>query len=248
MEDKLDKESNVYIFGRLFLQLVLNNFGIVNDDEEMYYGYNLRLFRDDLPYKFHNFIMKCLNITKEKRFKSIKDMEKSYKYITEEKISAEKENFKVKSLGSTNVGINKLKKALRARHIRKYEDENDFNEDMFLVLKDEKKEVTLLALGDGVSTANLGSGKEASSILRKNILEEFRENEHLIKDENNFREFCMKVVSKSNIDIIESVKTKIDLTKERPTGIMASTLILSMIIKNKFYYTSIGDSKIFIYS
>ena len=28
-------------------------------------------------------------------------------------------------------------------HIKKYEDENEFNEDMFLVMKDEKKEVTL---------------------------------------------------------------------------------------------------------
>ena len=37
---------------------------------------------------------------------------------------------------------------------------------MFLVMKDEKGNYPL-ALGDGVSTAKLGSGKEASSILRK---------------------------------------------------------------------------------
>ena len=58
VEGKLDEESNVYIFGKLLLQLILNNFGILSDDEEMYYGYNLRLFRGDLPYKFHNFIMR----------------------------------------------------------------------------------------------------------------------------------------------------------------------------------------------
>ena len=85
VEEKLGQESNVYIFGRIFLQLILNNFGILSDDEEMYYGYNLRLFRGDLPYKFHNFIMRCLNITKEKRFKSIKELEERYKYLIEEK-------------------------------------------------------------------------------------------------------------------------------------------------------------------
>lgn len=38
VEGKLDEESNVYIFGKLLLQLILNNFGILSDDEEMYYG------------------------------------------------------------------------------------------------------------------------------------------------------------------------------------------------------------------
>ena len=247
VEEKLGQESNVYIFGRLFLQLILNNFGIINDDEEMYYGYNLRLFRGDLPYKFHNFIMKCLNITKEKRFSSIKELEESYKYLIEEKYNVENTKLKVKSLGSTNVGVNKLKKALRDMHIKKYEDENQFNEDMFLVMKDEKREITLLALGDGVSTAKLGSGKEASSILRKNIIEAFKEKAPLLKDETSIKEFCSKVIAKSNIDIIESIKTKIDITKGTPSGIMATTLILAVIVKNKMYYTSIGDSRIFIY-
>ena len=248
VEEKLGQESNVYIFGRLFLQLILNNFGILSDDEEMYYGYNLRLFRGDLPYKFHNFIMKCLNITKEKRFKSIKELEESYKYLIEEKYNVENTKLKVKSLGSTNVGVNKLKKALRDMHIKKYEDENQFNEDMFLVMKDEKKEVTLLALGDGVSTAKLGSGKEASSILRKNIIEAFKEEASLLKDETSIKEFCSKVIVKSNIDIIESIKAKVDITKETPSGIMATTLILAVIVRNKMYYTSIGDSRLFIYS
>ena len=248
VEEKLGQESNVYIFGRLFLQLILNNFGILSDDEEMYYGSNLRLFRGDLPYKFHNFIMKCLNITKEKRFKSIKELEESYKYLIEEKYNVENTKLKVKSLGSTNVGVNKLKKALRDMHIKKYEDENQFNEDMFLVMKDEKREITLLALGDGVSTAKLGSGKEASSILRKNIIEAFKEKASLLKDEISIKEFCSKVIAKSNIDIIESIKTKVDITKETPSGIMATTLILAVIVRNKMYYTSIGDSRLFIYS
>lgn len=248
VEGKLDEESNVYIFGKLLLQLILNNFGILSDDEEMYYGYNLRLFRGDLPYKFHNFIMRCLNITKEKRFKSIKELEERYKYLIEERHNIEKAKLKVKSLGSTNVGVNKLKKALRDMHIKKYEDENEFNEDMFLVMKDEKKEVTLLALGDGVSTAKLGSGKEASSILRKNIIEAFKEKGSLLKDETNIKEFCSKVITKSNIDIIESIKTKVDIRKEPPSGIMASTLILAIVVGNRMYYTSIGDSRLFIYS
>ncbi|MCQ2969187.1 MAG: inactive serine/threonine-protein kinase VRK3, partial [Clostridium sp.] len=103
--EKFGEESNVYIFGRLFLQLILNSFGILSDDEEMYYGYNLRLFRADLPYKFHNFIMKCLNITKEKRLKSIKELEESYKYIIDKNNNIEKTKLKVKSLRSTNVGV-----------------------------------------------------------------------------------------------------------------------------------------------
>ena len=61
----------------------------------MYYGYNLRLFRGDLPYKFHNFIMRCLNITKEKRFKSIKELEERYKYLIEERHNIEKAKLKV---------------------------------------------------------------------------------------------------------------------------------------------------------
>ena len=82
---------------------------------------------------------------------------------------------------------------------------------MFLVMKDEKREITLLALGDGVSTAKLGSGKEASSILRKNIIEAFKEKASLLKDEISIKEFCSKVIAKSNIDIIESIKTKVDI-------------------------------------
>ena len=104
------------------------------------------------------------------------------------------------------------------------------------------------ALGDGVSTAKLGSGKEASSILRKNIIEAFKEKGSLLKDETNIKEFCSKVITKSNIDIIESIKTKVDIRKEPPSGIMASTLILAIVVGNRMYYTSIGDSRLFIYS
>lgn len=68
-------------------------------------------------------------------------MEERYKYLIEERHNIEKAKLKVKSLGSTNVGVNKLKKALRDMHIKKYEDENEFNEDMFLVMKDEKRKL-----------------------------------------------------------------------------------------------------------
>lgn len=92
VEGKLDEESNVYIFGKLLLQLILNNFGILSDDEEMYYGYNLRLFRGDLPYKFHNFIMRCLNITKEKDLNPLKNWRKDISISLKKDIILKRQN------------------------------------------------------------------------------------------------------------------------------------------------------------
>ena len=111
--------------------------------------------------------MKCLNITKEKRFSSIKELEESYKYLIEEKYNVENTKLKVKSLGSTNVGVNKLKKALRDMHIKKYEDENQFNEDMFLVMKDEKRESTKPEVKEAPHTGDVNARLERLNSLHK---------------------------------------------------------------------------------
>ena len=243
--DKIDLSSNVYLFGKLLLQIFLSDYEILSDDEEMYFGYNLALFFPELKYEFHNFILKCCNTSKEKRFKSMEEVSVAFRYIIKKK-SVEKDNLRLKAKGLSDVGVNKLKYALKKRNILQCDDENQFNEDMFLIRRAEDRH--LLVLGDGVSTATYGSGKEASGILKKNIVDLWNERNKVIKEKQDVYDFIKEIIKRSNKDIVESVKDKVNIEEDGVKGIMASTLIVAIILKNKMYYTSIGDSKIFIYS
>ena len=105
---------------------------------------------------------------------------------------------------------------------------------MFLIRRAEDRH--LLVLGDGVSTATYGSGKEASGILKKNIVDLWNERNKVIKEKQDVYDFIKEIIKRSNKDIVESVKDKVNIEEDGVKGIMASTLIVAIILKNKMYW------------
>ncbi|WP_195469432.1 PP2C family protein-serine/threonine phosphatase [Clostridium sp. D43t1_170807_H7] len=251
VSDEIDQSSNVYILGSIFMELIFNGFNLTTKEEYDYYLYNLSLFRKDINVKFHDFIHKSINIFKELRFKNVKEFKECFDYIINQENNNITESLIIEYSAATDVGKGKLKKSIAKLGLTTSEIENinedDFNQDSYYT--DVSNNTYIFSVADGVSTADYGNGKEASTILKNNIIDAWEEFKEHLKDEDSIKEFLEEVITQTNNEIVNNVKGTIKYKEEgKGNSIMASTLVLGIVIENTLYYVSIGDSKIFIYN
>lgn len=242
----LNKSSNVYLFGKIFTSLLFNGKYLSGLDEERYSLYNISLFREDVPYEYHEFLNKITSFYIEERYPSIVDVMKVLENISDRNDRVLYQlDLACKITGCTNVGCGKLAKSKKNSEDN---DEEKYNEDILFFDYFENKKI--MAVGDGVSTAKYGSGKEASNILKEKIIEVWDRRKRVMESKSDFEFFVRELCSLACEDIISSVKDDIVIHEGTKSvgGIMATTLVIAVIIDNKMYYCSIGDSFIYLYN
>lgn len=242
----LNKSSNVYLFGRIFISL-LNKEPISRVDEERYYLYNILLYRYDVPFEYHEFLNKITSIYDYERYPNIIDVIKALNAIETKDIrSVNEKDLECKIVALSDVGKGKLAKSAKENCDINIADK--YNEDIYFY--DYYNNKKIMAVADGVSTAKYGTGKEASNILKKQIQNVWQNRKENIMDINGFKDMIIEICKLTNEEIINIVSDSIDKTHDKSVvnGVMASTLVIALIIDNKMYYSSIGDSFIYMYN
>ena len=248
---EIKESANVYLLGKLFQKLIFSGEKMIETDKEIYYSYFLNMFRPDISYEYHEFLIKNTNILSENRQATVQEAFRAFYEIVKRNIIKE-ENNKVEFIAKTDVGRTKFKiaieKASLTKTTRKNEhiDENEYNEDVFYCNCINEKYI--FAVADGVSTASYGSGKLASNIIKNNIESLWNEVNKHIQNEEDVEEFIREIIIVSNRDINEAAKLDNAEVNDEIGDVMASTLVIAIIINGIMYYTSIGDSKIFVYN
>lgn len=255
---KINSSSNVYLLGQIFLKLILKNYNIKGRAEEKYFSYYLKVFCSDVPLELHDFILGTTDVFIENRYPSISVSKDVFinAIIRNEKTKGDSLHLSI--FGNTDVGRGKLQKSLRKKNtVNERINEDDFNEDAFYYdsFNDENK--FILAVADGVSTARYGSGKQASTLLIKNIRDLWNNHKSELNNKEDIERVLNNAVATTNNEIAKIVENQINIEKqqhensdeyiEQVTDIMATTLVVAIVIDGIMYYSSIGDSKIYIY-
>ena len=241
----INKSANVYLIVKLFQKLIFSEEKNINIEKEAYSSYFLNMFRPDISYEYHEFIIRNTSIFYEDRDKNLEEAFKCF-YEVVKRQTLKEEVLKLEFIADTHVGVTKLKSSLEREGLTKIDDIDIYNEDSFYCNCIDNKYI--FAIADGVSTACYGSGKIASNIIKNNIEDLWNELNIHIKDKSTVEEFIKEVVIVSNNDINLKVKSENSTGLKDKGDVMASTLIIAIVIGNIMYYTSIGDSKLFIYN
>lgn len=238
----INKRTDVYILGKLFMSLVTNKrIYIQNYEHERYVSYNLSLFNQDIPKELHSWIGKTTSIYSEERYESVEKCMEEFTYLcnlNKRRIKEEcNRKFTISYDCITDVGKNKVdtSKAIELSKV---------NEDSYIVLKHDDKVFAMVA--DGVSNCSYGSGYDASNIVKDVCTKLWNENHQTLKNKESVEDLIRNIIRQSNKEIFEAVKEKLEEKTTSSKGIMATTFSVSIIINNTLYYTSLGDSPIYL--
>lgn len=239
--ESINRKTDVYIIGRLFMNLVINKRNYLQDYEhERYVGYNLSLFNPDIPKELHNWIGKSTSIYPEERYESVEKCIQEFIYLCELNKRRKEDchrNIVINYNCITDVGKSKV-------DISKVNDLSKVNEDSYIVLKNEDKVFAMVA--DGVSNCSYGSGYDASNITKNVCIKMWQENIHKIENKESVEQLIKNIIRESNKEILEAVKDELEDKKISSRGIMATTFSVAIIINNTLYYTSLGDTPIYL--
>lgn len=236
--DCLDTSTDVYILGKLLMNLITMNKIYINDyKHERFIIYNLNLFIKDIPNGLQNWIGKSTDIYNEKRYSDIQTSLNELKHLYEIKKLRDKDdnNILFTCDSTTDVGKGKLEKS---------NNKEKANEDSRLIIKDREK--LFIMVSDGVSNCSYGTGYDASNIIKDVCIDLWNKRVNDLESQNDIEFFIKNIINESNKRIFESVKENINQPINSEHGIMAATFSVAIIIKNKLYYTSLGDSPIYI--
>lgn len=237
----IDKKTDVYLIGRVFINLSINKKFYIDDYEhERYVGYNLSLFNKEIPKELHQWIGKSTSIFSEERYESVNHSIEELFYLFnkyEERLASKEIDIEIEYDCITNVGENKV-------DFTKVIDLSKVNEDSFLVLNNEDKLFAMVS--DGVSNCSYGCGYDASNIIKDVCNIFWEEQKDIIVDKESTVKFISDIIIESNKRIFESVKNDLIEEKKGLKGIMAATFSAVVIIKNTLYYVSLGDSPIYL--
>lgn len=247
----IDTSTDVFILGKLAVALIFNNrINIEGYSQERYISYNLNLFDTDLPIELHSFLGKTTSLLKESRFDSIKSCNKSLKNIinnTDKRcVDKEKGLRKFEYSSKTNVGNGKLK-----IHKSKGRKAEFANEDSYILLSHKNKLFFMVA--DGVTNSKYGTGYEASNIVRDMSEYLWEKSKDAINTQLDVEKFYKALVNLCNESIFRSLSKNTNINNllnrgESLDDIMATTFSSGIIINDNLYYTSLGDSPIYILS
>ncbi|MCD2501066.1 hypothetical protein LQE93_04640 [Clostridium sp. NSJ-145] len=233
--------SDVYIIGRLLLVLALKGKVIENRSHETYLAYFITAFNEEIPVELHEWIYKTTTLFPEDRYKNVEEA----LIIFEEICKNKKQNFEDISFKySYSSDMGNYKKS-------KVENKDDnlkerANEDSYIVLEDAKNHKIFAMVSDGISTTNYGSGYEAANIVKDTSIEIWKEKYENLQTLSDVKSFFLSIINNSNIKINNSIVRNSD--KELWGTVMGATFIGVIIIENIMYFTSLGDSKIYLFN
>lgn len=233
--------SDVYIIGRLLLVLALKGKVIENRSHETYLAYFITAFNEEIPVELHEWIYKTTTLFPEDRYKNVEEA----LIIFEEIYKNKKHNFEDISFKySYSSDMGNYKKS-------KVENKDDnlkerANEDSYVVLEDAENHKIFAMVSDGISTTNYGSGYEAANIVKDTSIEIWKEKYENLQTLSDVKSFFLSIINNSNIKINNSIVRNSD--KELWGTVMGATFIGVIIIENIMYFTSLGDSKIYLFN
>ena len=135
-----------------------------------------------------------------------------------------------------------------------YEETSKVNQDAYVEKRIDKMKMYLIAVMDGVSTSAIGNGNEASQIAKKALVEMFLNTTWSNVDDitsDEVEDFFRKYIEKANSEIVQRA---LDIAKEegksiqRTSDIMATTFTGVLVINDRFYMCSVGDSPCYIFN
>lgn len=237
----INYSSDVYIVGRLLLDLSLKGKVIENRAHEIYLAYFISAFNDEIPVELHEWIYKTTTLFSEERYKNIEEALSVFREICKEKKHTVKDiSFKYSSISDVgDYKRNKVKdmdESIRERA----------NEDSHIVLEDTTNQKLFAMLADGISTTNYGSGYEAANIVKDISIEIWKEKSDNLQSLSDVKSFFLTIINNSNNKINNSIIKNSD--EELWGTVMGATFVATIIIKNKMYITSLGDSKIYLFN
>ena len=233
--------SDVYIIGRLLLVLALKGKVIENRSHETYLAYFITAFNEEIPVELHEWIYKTTTLFPEDRYKNVEEA----LIIFEEICKNKKQNFEDISFKySYSSDMGNYKKS-------KVENKDDnlkerANEDSYVILEDAENHKIFAMVSDGISTTNYGSGYEAANIVKDTSIEIWKEKYENLQTLSDVKSFFLSIINNSNIKINNSIVRNSD--KELWGTVMGATFIGVIIIENIMYFTSLGDSKIYLFN
>ena len=233
--------SDVYIIGRLLLVLALKGKVIENRSHETYLAYFITAFNEEIPVELHEWIYKTTTLFPEDRYKNVEEA----LIIFEEIYKNKKQNFEDISFKySYSSDMGNYKKS-------KVENKDDnlkerANEDSYVVLEDAENHKIFAMVSDGISTTNYGSGYEAANIVKDTSIEIWKEKYENLQTLSDVKSFFLSIINNSNIKINNSIVRNSD--KELWGTVMGATFVGVIIIENIMYFTSLGDSKIYLFN
>lgn len=246
--EEIDFICDLELYGKIFMKLMIPSRNINNYKELRYFGYNLGLFKDNIPIDLYKWIDKVTSLYEEKRFSSINEAIQQLELIYED---LNKENIIYNEECSFSLEYNAIKHPGKGK-ISKLSKENinniEFiNQDNIWIHKSDNKLFAIVA--DGVSNCTYGNGYIASKLIIDSCKVIIENN---LKDinSNNIENIFKDIINLSNKNIVEYIEKDFknnDFENLDLDGIMASTFLGCFVDYNKVYYTSVGDSRLFLY-
>lgn len=241
-KEELDQGSDISLLGRLYMSLATDmKFRVDDYFHERYIGYNLGMFSDIAEKDLHPWINRTVNANADIRYKTLEECMDDFEYLLQSRyLESQDDGIELDLCASTHVGIGKNLK------MKDYPEEVR-NEDSILVSEklcnegDKSSNKVLLLVADGISTSTIGTGYEASNII-KSVAENLWDEKYTnIKGSNDVQGFVNEIINKSNQEIRNYVY---EMEGHYCTNrvVMGSTLSIAIRIGRKLYYASVGDS------
>ena len=241
-KEELDQGSDISLLGRLYMSLATDmKFRVDDYFHERYIGYNLGMFSDIAEKDLHPWINRTVNANADIRYKTLEECMDDFEYLLQSRyLESQDDGIELDLCASTHVGIGKNLK------MKDYPEEVR-NEDSILVSEklcyegDKSSNKALLLVADGISTSTIGTGYEASNII-KSVAENLWDEEYTnIKDSKDVQGFVNEIINKSNKEIRNYVYEREGHYCTNRV-VMGSTLSIAIRIDRNLYYASVGDS------
>lgn len=247
--DDLDNSSDVFLIGKLFVNIILSRTNYINYSEFRYLAHELSIFNEDMPIGIHKWIGKSTSIIKSERYKNVTDqLNDLNKILSLDKKRKSKSTSKVKYIQwSAKTHCGEGKKKLFPENT----DESIVNEDRYIVLEDESRKKILAIVADGISNCKYGSGAYAAQYLVDSAQYLWDKSREELYSDEKVIDFFKNLVSEANRRIKEHIMNEYiidDIDEIESSDIMGTTLTGVFINNNEVYSVSIGDSRTYIYS
>lgn len=237
----LGPATDVYVFGQIVLNLICHkNVKLEEYEHSRYVIYQLQLFNSQVPRTINSWLSQTTSLFVEQRFPDIASCMNEF-----ERLLALHESLNINSddilefisAAVTDVGVGKLELKKESGNVEKA------NEDSFVKLISEDGSKQLFIVADGISNCSLGSGYDASHILTEVTTTRWQLINESIRTKEDVIEFISDIIKESNEKIFEAIEAEYS---DDIYDIMGTTLCIGIIINQTFYYSSVGDSLLYL--
>lgn len=246
----IDFSTDVFLIGKLFLYLILGKQRSLDYSAFRYMSNQIQLFNSEVPYELHSWIGKVSSMFSEERYANSEEVVEMFNYLIDR--YKKRENYTLKHgeilhAEATHEGEGKIEKVGNTK------DKSKINEDSFLILehKGETNNKVFAVVADGISTCKYGTGYDASNIAVDTAKKLWEDRHKDINGEKDVKKLFEDIVTLSNLEIIETTQEEIGIENKNyvnSSEIMGTTFSAAVIIENEVYFSSVGDSRIYLWN